>query len=472
MNKNYSKNPAIVLTAVLFLAFPLLGNAHNRNLTYRSTVAGTGVEKFAGDYNRIVGEKNDFSPDENIHVMTRVFNIKNVNNFRIKHHVIKNGNFYKDFYSKNYAPSRRWWAETYAWNSLGKLPEGNYDVQTYISVDNEPYNYHKNLAFHIANSGHNYQPTNYNYTNYNIPDYKQSNYQNFNYITTHTGAGVRDLGVWKYEVTNPKTKFTSNESLHVIGQLDKISGIDRFKLRYELYRDNSLYKTLYSWEQQPNGQYWAYNYTWVNFGKLPVGNYNLRTYININGGNYKWLNSKDLEVVKNYNYSDWNNDYNYSDWNNCSDCYDCLSCYNCYNNYYINTDNVYINTDIAKKCPYFKKSYDKYYWDYNDKGTYKYKKMLTGTGLKKIGSNNCGANYSVQTAKDTFYPNEDVNVITTVELDNVYHAEIRHDLYIKNNNSVSKSKTIELNCNFQDDSISVYSLFGKLVKGRDRKSVV
>lgn len=314
IGNNYKKYFYLLtfFVAVLFI-FPLLAKAYDGNFVYRSTVLGKGVEQFPGGYNRIVGESNSFNTRENIYALSRVFNITDVQSFQIKHELYRNGVYYKDYYSEYYRPGGRWWAETYAWNNMGNLPSGNYSLKVYSRKGNSAFDFHREVFFNVAKDYNNYyQPYN-NYLGLN-----------FNFVDTYVGTGVRDMGIYVYEIVNQKENFFHNEPLYVIGRLAEIRGIERFKMKYDLYLNGAQYKTLYSWEQKPNYEYWPYNYTWVNFGNLPVGIYSLQTSININGGSYVMLNTKTINVYDAYcrdywyfhkNYC-WNRDYMWTDFGN------------------------------------------------------------------------------------------------------------------------------------------------------------
>jgi len=458
MTKNVLKFFYITFFSGLAFLVPVFVSAYYSNVTYRSTVLGTAVEQFSDDYNRIVNEKNTFNSGEQVYALTRVFNITNINNFQIKHQLFRDGSFVNDFYSSAYSPNNRWWAETYAWSNLGSLTSGAYNLKIYIKINNEPYQFHRDVAFRVDDYVYNQDTTPTNYSPYALyPSYDSRYVQsqpdyNFNFVWTHTGSGVRDMGIYVYEVVDQKNTFHENEQVFVLGKLVDIRGIDRFKMKYDLYLNNTFYKTLYSWEQKPEGSEWAYNYTWVNFEKLPAGQYQLNTSISINGGSYTGLDVKTLSVYRFYD-NFYGGDYRVGD--NRSYNYD----YNYNNNYFPN-----LNND----------SYHNYYYDNRDPrnrgSNYDYIKMTTGVGATRYTTNICGNNYRIQSSKNVFRINENVYVVTEVELDNARRVEVRHDLHLNNSSNVSKSLTATVNCNTDHRQVKtgLHSNFGRITGGNHK----
>jgi hypothetical protein len=65
----------------------------------------------------------------------------------------------------------------------------------------------------------------------------------------------------------------------IIIKISDIKGVDRFKIKHEVYRDgNNYYKSDETPEQRPGNNSWEYNYTWANLGSLPSGNHEIRVF--------------------------------------------------------------------------------------------------------------------------------------------------------------------------------------------------
>jgi len=462
MIKIIFKKLSIFLFVGLFFVIPNSIDAYSGSFTYRSTVLGSSVEQFQGGYNRIVNTKTVFSDGEQVHALTRVFNILNINTFQIKHQLFKDGNYVHDFYSTEYSPKRQWWAESYAWNNLGKLAAGNYKLRVYISVDHEAYQFYRDVVFVVSGNtnyvqGNDYiqnlpiaTPIYHDYGNRYLQE--QPNY-NFNFVWTHTGSDVRDLGQYMYEVVNRKDTFNENERLFVVGKLVDIRGIERFKMKYDLYLNSTFYKTLSSYEQKPMGNYWKYNYTSVNFERVPAGHYTLKTSVSINGGAFTTLNTKSITVYQVY--SDYRSGNYFVD-------YDAgrylPELNNSNNNYYFYDNRYQPNRDFRRTR-------------YDDRRTiYNYLKMTTGVGTIRTSSGACGSSYRIQSAKNIFSSSENVKVVTEIELTNARRVEVRHDLHLNNSGSVSKSLNVNTTCNNNNyKSITLfYSDFGRLQRGDHR----
>lgn len=411
-------------------------SAYAGSYTYRSTVLGANVAHRGGAVYEIVNAKEHFTIDESVFALTRIFNITKVDAFRIRHELYnRGGGLYRAEETPAYYPRRNWWAETYAYNDFGRLPSGDYEVRVLISIDGGGYQ-HRDTKYFNVSSGYNqpYYSDNYSYSDnyyynapsphpayttpagYNPPYYYSppsysgnyynydsncnSNYyprQIYSYSWTHIGTGVRRTGIYSYEIVNSRVNFNRDEDVHVLTKIANIEGIDRFRIKHEIYRSGGThYRTNEAPIQYPGRSLWQYNYTAVNFNKIPAGDYEVRVYISIDGGRYASLGKKNFSVAG-------------------------------------KTQDYWYDRD---KCRYDWRYCDNRYRD--DREEYYYGWTQFGTGYEK----NSGDSYAIKNPKTTFFTNEKVIALTKISgIRGLDRFRVRHKLY-KNNGS-SLYRTLE-----------------------------
>lgn len=302
--------------------------------TFRSTVTGGGIRRTGQYVYEITNQKDRFRTNERVFFLTRIFNMTNLKNFRFKHEIRGlSSYYYREIYSETYNPNRAWWAEIYYWKDLATFKEGKYEIRTLISKNGEAFKEERKTYFYVDNYdrygrrfdqgyGKSQQPycTNCDYkiSSYNDYGYYRQTRTNYVYNWTKTGRNVRQTGDYTYEITNETNNFYYDQNVYVLTKLADIRGVDKFRIKHEVYRDgNSYYKSDETPELRPNNNPWEYNYTWANLGPLPGGNHQIRVSISVNGGSYKLLNTLQVNVARNYinnsNYNRSNYDYRY-DW--------------------------------------------------------------------------------------------------------------------------------------------------------------
>jgi hypothetical protein len=321
------KNKKYLLLASLTLIFalmPLVSKAgSNHSYSYRSTVFGTGIKDAGHSRYEIVNQKSDFTKNESVYVLTRIFNISKVNEFQFKFQLIKrDGSVKSELYSPLYQPRGNWWAETYAWHNFGKLEKNNYDLKIYININNEGYKYidHKDLA---VDGGYEYDNYNYydNYYYYEEDEY-DSNYfpinndAKYEYNWSHAGTDVEGYGYYKFKIINQRTEFEKNQNVFILTKLANIKNIREFKIKHELYLHGNDRSTVNeSILFRPDRRNWEYNYTWNNFGKLPNGQHTIKVFIKIDNGSYKQIGSISIKVGKESDHIKYNFNWTKTDIN-------------------------------------------------------------------------------------------------------------------------------------------------------------
>ncbi len=318
MNKKITLIPFIFIFVLsLFLALPLAVKAQSSYYVFRSTALGSGVKQTGQYVHEINNEKINFSADESVFFLTRIFNITNVDRFQFKHE-IRSSSFTKDVFSPMYYPRKAWWAEIYYWDELGSLPAGNYEIKTYISIDGGYYAFNRATNFTVAQYAQYAPPSDYYYGAPVSPVYQPTQTypsqtypyyytqaRNYSYNWTHIGKNVRQTGAYSYEILNPTMDFTSNEDVYALTKISNISGIDSFRVKYDIYLNgNRYYKSNEAPMLWPRNNAWESNYSWGNLGKLPAGYHEIRTFLSINNGAYTKLNSQQISVDRNINYYD------------------------------------------------------------------------------------------------------------------------------------------------------------------------
>lgn len=397
MKKTYITLFLIMVLAVGLFA-PLTPLSASGNYSYRSTVLGTNVRHVSGHLHEIVNQKTSFSTDESVFVLTRIYNILNVDKFKFRHEVYyKGGGKYREFYSPEYYPYGNWWAETYSWNDFGKLPAGSYEIRAYMSLDNSSYKHLETKSFTV--SGDYYSDANYQY----YPSYNNYGVSRYEYKHTHTGTGVSG-----YSITNRRACFNKYDNLYVLTKLAEIDNVDHFRVKHELYRNGSYYKRQESAVQRPYDKHWNDYFYWSNFGRLSAGSYEVRVYVSIEGGSYKY--HKTMRIYHGDGYCD---------------------------NYY--------HSDSYR-----------YNYDWSD----------TDTGVKHVS----GYIYKVDRAKTTFNSQENVVVLTKLsKISGINNFRVRHKLY-QNGRVLKKEITSQIR--FPRNNYWEYNYthgnFGKLPAGRHK----
>lgn len=328
-------------------------NNSNNYYTYRSTVLGTGIKHVNGFTYEILNQKSSFNVDDSVVVLTRIYKINQVDAFKIKHEIYwrNSSGSYRELYSPTYWPRGNWWAETYIWNDFGRLPEGDYELRVLLSINGGEYQHLDTKQFNVGgyynyNNGYNnnnnnnyYYDQNYyndqnNNNNYNAnyyndintgnsyysgDNYDYYNYRrtNYDYNWTNAGTSIRDIGNGDYEVVNGKLDFKYEEPVSVLTKLANIDGIQKLRIKQELYLyGNRYYRSNESPEQKIDNSYWRKYYFWTNFGKIPAGYHEVRIYISYNGGRYTEVDKKHISVgqVRDAYYNnryDYRSDYRY-----------------------------------------------------------------------------------------------------------------------------------------------------------------
>jgi hypothetical protein len=94
------------------------------------------------------------------------------------------------------------------------------------------------------------------------------------------GRNLIQTGTYTYDISDQTTTFNNNQTVYALTKLVNISVSNHFQIKYSLYKDGNFYRDVYGGMNYPT-YFWEYNYAWVNFCNLPVGNYEIRPYINI-----------------------------------------------------------------------------------------------------------------------------------------------------------------------------------------------
>lgn len=307
---------SLILSTIVFLTilvfFPGYNvNASGSNYTYRSTVIGRGINHTSGNAYEVTGASSNLNCNDSVFVMSRIFNIKNVDSFQFKHEVYsKNSWNYRELYSPTYWPNGQWWSETYSWNDFGRMADGEYELRVYLSVNGGDFRQLDNKSFSV-NCGYNnyYDNSDYNYNNNSDYYYNNNNYNsednykgtNYDYNWTNLGTNVRRSGN-NYEMLNSKLEFKGDEQVYALSKFSNIDNIDTFQIKQELYTNGTrLYKTNESGVQHPNNNYQGSFYYSSSFGKLPSGYHELRVYVRINGGRYVKIDNKQISVNRTKN---------------------------------------------------------------------------------------------------------------------------------------------------------------------------
>ncbi|MCU0679550.1 MAG: hypothetical protein MUC28_03875 [Planctomycetes bacterium] len=270
------------------------------NYTYGWTHMGTNVRSTGNNQYEVVSSKLDFNTDEDVYALTKITNIYGIDRFRVRHEVYANGNqYYRRQDAAEQRPDKDNWSYNFSYSNLGKLPEGYHEIRIFISVNGGSYTLldKKNISVNRARNAY------------------YDNRYDYRYNWTQADINVRHVRGYIYDVDNPKATFTTDENVVALTKLSDIKNIEYFQIKHELIKSGSVIRTSESPIRRPNRNYWEYNYFDTDFGRLSPGSYQVKVYVRINGGSYKYLDTKNISVEDRYyqhtNYYD--TDYNY-DW--------------------------------------------------------------------------------------------------------------------------------------------------------------
>ncbi|MDA3839508.1 MAG: hypothetical protein PF572_00310 [Patescibacteria group bacterium] len=237
----------------------------------------------------------------------------------------------------------------------------------------------------------------------------------FSFRSTVLGDNVRNTNGFVYEIVNQKSNFSSSQNVYALTRIFNIRNVDSFQFKQVAYSsNNNIYETLYSPVYRPYGQWWSETYSWVNFGKLASGNYNLKTYISVDGGYYRELSQKNFTVGSSY--TNYNDRCAYND-------------YNCNNNYNNNNfNNNYSNNH----------NYNNYNYNHRSSPGYRYEYIKTGFGVSGTGNNT----KTIRNERSEFRTSE--NIYTLVKLNTIRDINtfrIKQDVYNSSNRLVKNSES-------------------------------
>ncbi|HAM88396.1 MAG: hypothetical protein US83_C0004G0012 [Candidatus Falkowbacteria bacterium GW2011_GWC2_38_22] len=381
----------VIFALGLLVSLPKIANAQNASYTFRSTIMGAGINQ-TGQYSyEISGAKSDFNVNESPYFLTRIFNISNVDKFQFKHE-IRSASYSREIFSPVYNPNGQWWSEIYYWDELGKIPAGNYELTTYVSINGGYYKYERKTNFSVSNDNY-YTPVvdQNTYRPYEDYQYYYAQSRNYTYNWTNVGKNIQKTGQYSYAIVNKTMNFNSNEDVYALAMVSNISGIDTFQIKFDIYANGNRYiRTNEVPTLWPRGQKWADNYSWANLGKLSNGYYEIRTHISINGGSYVKLNTQTINVgnsCENRNYNCSRDCSNSDKWNR-------------------------RNNDCGRSCDY--------------KPAYTYDWTRLNDSVKKTGT----YRYDMSDRSNVFYSDESIKALTRISnINNIGFFQVKHDLY-------------------------------------------
>ncbi len=280
------------------------GNDYCDSISYDFEWLKTGknVRDLGSYVKELVEPSRNFTSSENVYVMVKNTHIRGVDTFRIKFDVYLNGDrHYRSNEVPTLNPNCELWAYNYSWANLGRLPNGNHEIRTYIKFNNGDY---RLLDTEQVRIGATSPTTSSSYRQDPSRDY------NYSYSWTQTDSRVNFHGDYRYSVDKSKDVFSSRDEMKVLTRLSDIENIRTFKIRHELHKNGSYERKIESAERRPHYKYWEYNYTQSNFGRLSSGSYEIKTYISIDGDAWRQLDSKRISVSGNsYTSDDYDFDY-------------------------------------------------------------------------------------------------------------------------------------------------------------------
>jgi len=131
---------------------------------YNWTQTDTDI-KYYGNYKYGTNNpRNIFSSKEDVKVLTRLSDISNVESFKIRHELHRNGSFYTKKESSLRKPDGRDWEYNYTQSNFGRLSSGDYVAKTFISIEGGAWKYLGSVDFRVNGSGYNNAEFNYDYT--------------------------------------------------------------------------------------------------------------------------------------------------------------------------------------------------------------------------------------------------------------------------------------------------------------------
>lgn len=269
------------------------------NYDYNYTHTGLNIRHTGNHAYEIVGGKTNFSVNEDVNALTKLSNIYGIDRFRVSYEVYQDGHkFYRRVDAGEQFPRLASWNYNFSHANIGKLPAGSHELRTYITIDGAGYTLLDRKTITVGSV----KPA----------------YFDYRYNWTQSDIRVRHVSGYIYDVTSPKSTFTTDESVFALTKISEIRNVEHFRIKHELMRGNSVYRTSESPVRRPNYAYWEYNYFHSDFGRLPAGSYRIRVHITINGGAYKLLDTKNITVedrrpVADYRY-DWTETGSYQDY--------------------------------------------------------------------------------------------------------------------------------------------------------------
>lgn len=256
------KKALLLVIVGLFCARPLLAASIYQ---YKGSVLGTGVKE-KGNYSyEMKGQKNVFRTDEDVWVMSRLAAINGPKIFQFRDEVhLQDGRLFKRLYSPEYRPNGKYWANTYSWNKLGRIPAGNHKVKIYLSV----------------NGG----------------DYRLMETENLYIINAQKAVlGEKIFRTdYRYDVVSQKTEFRSDEDIYAVTKLSSLRNVRSLKVRNKIVAGNELISTaMTELTSFPESMAYVVN----RFDELMPGSYTLITDVSANGDAYVRKGSQDIRVV-------------------------------------------------------------------------------------------------------------------------------------------------------------------------------
>ncbi len=265
----------------------------NPDYKFEWSKVGRNVRSAGTHVYEIEGETASFRNNEDIYVLAKNSQISGVDTFRLKFEAYKGGRLIKSNEVPTLNPNCSLWSYNYSWNNLGRLASGQYEIRTYMKVNNGSY---RLMSTKAINVGANATKKSDSTAAQIKPIYRTVNPYQFDYAWTAADDKVNFEGNYKYSLKDPRTVFASNEDVRVLTKLSNMKNIRSFRIRHELHKDGVMVQKTESSDRVPNSRYWEYNYTESNFGKLASGNYEVRVFISVEKKPWDYLDTKLIRV--------------------------------------------------------------------------------------------------------------------------------------------------------------------------------
>jgi hypothetical protein len=164
-------------------------NNYDSNYNYSGTYSDNNLRHDGGYVYSLDNPKTNFKTNENVVVLTKLSEIRNVNTLQIKHEFFQDGrNRYKTLVSPVRNPNGAYWEYNYSYNNFGTMPEGNHTIKVFIKINNGNWKQIDTVSVNITKYG---STSNNYYNNYN---------SNYIYDGTKTGDQIS-------ATTNPSTYY-------------------------------------------------------------------------------------------------------------------------------------------------------------------------------------------------------------------------------------------------------------------------